>query len=92
MADYNKALRCLNKLNNYSKLPEDHRWVSTIRHYIKDKNFSSCNTAMLEIALVLRECIDDCFSSYGHPLRDNKDTKKRLNAVIAQLRAGANEN
>jgi len=53
---------------------------------------TSDNTAMLEIALVLRECIDDCFSSYGHPLRDNKDTKKRLNAVIAQLRAGANEN
>lgn len=31
-----KALDALNKLNNYSKLPVDHRWVSTVRHYIKE--------------------------------------------------------
>ena len=37
MGGFDKALRCLNKLNNYAKLPADHRWVSVIRHYIKDK-------------------------------------------------------
>jgi hypothetical protein len=31
-----KALGALNKLCNYSKLPFDHRWVSVVRHYIKD--------------------------------------------------------
>jgi hypothetical protein len=31
-----KVLRCLNKLNNYAKLPVDHRWVSIVRHYIKE--------------------------------------------------------
>jgi len=40
MPNLKQALNCLNKLNNYSKLPADHRWVSVVRHYIKDKNFT----------------------------------------------------
>jgi hypothetical protein len=38
-----KALDALNKLNNYAKLSADHRWVSTVRHYIKEENGSSHN-------------------------------------------------
>jgi len=48
-----KALDALNKLNNYSKLSANHRWVSTVRHYIKDD--SRINTGMVQLLAVEHE-------------------------------------
>jgi hypothetical protein len=50
MSDYEKVLRCLNKLNYSAGLPADHRWVSTVRHYIKDK----ASTSLLSIEDIKR--------------------------------------
>jgi len=53
-----KALDCLNKLNNYAKLPPDHRWVSVVRHYIKEEKFTSTNSDNMQ-------CLCDVKSLYG---------------------------
>jgi len=64
MADKKKALDALNKLNNYSRLPADHRWVSTVRHYIKEAGRTvrprrAAQQGKAKIGLgTCRECLD----------------------------------
>ena len=79
-----KALDALNKLNNYSKLPFDHRWVSTVRHYIKDNPRTSTNTGspkLPSVSEVMRQMSIDSFDS-----PENIVTKTLL---ACQLRASA---
>jgi len=56
--------------------------VNEIIELVEAQN-TAHNSAMLEIALVLRSCLEG--RGVGCPLRDNKYTAQRLDAVIAQL-------
>jgi len=58
------------------------RAMGRIKDFVEAQN-TAHNSAMLEIALVLRSCLEG--RGVGCPLRDNKYTAQRLDAVIAQL-------